>query len=177
MEPGLPALLILVVATVIGFIVGLVFRNSNTSGSDANYVNVEHTAVKRRGRVAGFACVVGIVALIFWIWAVLLSFTSHFDLGAVTFLVALAAASRGLCLRDQGGASDAKTFTCVILLSCLLVALNYGLGVLLCCFRVIEGEGLLIPYFVVGMCWWIAAGAIGNVLGRSLSEELLCDPV
>jgi hypothetical protein len=121
-------------------------------------------------KVQAHALAVGLVGLVFWVWAVWNTATKGFDLGAVSFLAAVAAC--GVGFRRAALPLDTSACACQRWLLggvCGFVALNYALGVV-----VVDGVTTRL-YFGVGVAWWLAAGATGVVLLQRLLKADFLD--
>eukprot|EP00927_Polykrikos_kofoidii_P080062 TRINITY_DN76928_c0_g1_i1.p1 TRINITY_DN76928_c0_g1~~TRINITY_DN76928_c0_g1_i1.p1 ORF type:complete len:185 (-),score=13.47 TRINITY_DN76928_c0_g1_i1:217-744(-) len=170
MAAGVPALAVLVITTLVGFVVGMSHFGAlewRTKNYDRNLGEIES-----RHSVALHACVVGVVSITFWIWSLVLCFSLRFDLGSITFLIAFVAAYSGYRLGRIDTAYHARWHSNFMVSACSLVALNYILACLLCHLHFIISSGALSLYFFIGAIWWIAAGSFGFAFSRRLEAEL-----
>eukprot|EP00445_Apocalathium_hangoei_P034197 CAMPEP_0203946216 /NCGR_PEP_ID=MMETSP0359-20131031/81536_1 /ASSEMBLY_ACC=CAM_ASM_000338 /TAXON_ID=268821 /ORGANISM="Scrippsiella Hangoei, Strain SHTV-5" /LENGTH=190 /DNA_ID=CAMNT_0050877485 /DNA_START=98 /DNA_END=666 /DNA_ORIENTATION=+ len=120
-----------------------------------------------QGRVLGISVVTGCCAAIFWIWA-LLNCQQHFDLGVVTFAIALVASAVGMSASaGDGSASRARLFRCLGPVACLLVAVNFLLGLI-----IIAKPWTLRLYFILSFGWWLLAGALSLEFAVPLAKRL-----
>lgn len=116
------------------------------------------------------ALVTGIVAAVFWAWAVAnCVHRKSFDLGAVSFLTVLASSlAQYHKATAYGTMGSQRCYTCC---SCGFVTLNYTLGL------VLVGAESLRLYFAVAAAAWLVAAVLGVHVcqraetARSLSSE------
>lgn len=151
MQLGVPALLVLAITTLVGILFGYLNRKAGTD--DGKSLG----PVALRANIKMHILTVMVVALVFWIWAVKICLTDHFDLGAFTFLLAL-----GVSALSLGSELAHKKFMPA---ACWIVAANYLLGALL------PLPGMLRVYCGVGVAWWVASGALARYLARELERQ------
>eukprot|EP00927_Polykrikos_kofoidii_P050226 TRINITY_DN44149_c0_g1_i1.p1 TRINITY_DN44149_c0_g1~~TRINITY_DN44149_c0_g1_i1.p1 ORF type:complete len:213 (+),score=15.16 TRINITY_DN44149_c0_g1_i1:62-700(+) len=164
MLPGLPALVVLVIATLVGVVAGFLATCGGFShgASKAIHADRDLGSTDRRHHVVFHACVIGVVAAVFLLWAIWLCCTVRFDLGVISFACALVAAYSGFRLwHHDGSVYHDKWHGFLVLFACLMVAMNYLLALMLCYFRFIVGPWSLAFYFAVGFFWWLVAAALG----------------
>ena len=100
------------------------------------------------------AIVTGIVAAVFWLWAVANCVINRsFDLGALSFFMVLTASIAQF--KKASAHRPAGTQRWSICGSCAFVVLNYTLGL-----AFVSSDSQRV-YFVVAAVAWLAAGAIG----------------
>lgn len=133
-------------------------------------------------QLQSFALTTGIVAVYFWCWALLnTARSSHFDLGAVSFVFPLAS-SAWLLAHHPASAQQVHVLRYQRLgagIAPLLPAANYALAIGIASGRA-QTAPSLIAYFVMGTSWWLLASVIGVcavhqqivwLLGRRLRDQ------
>jgi len=144
LRPGIPALLLLTILTVVAFGIG-----SIRLGGIFRFV--VHASTTERAMTSLF------LATPFWVWAVINSATSgNFDLGAVTFLLVILSCA-GLLLQKK----KQLWKTILLSISSALVSVNY----LLPFFMNLDLEYTYYVYFGVGVLFW-AGMCLWSWLGR-----------
>lgn len=169
--PGLPGMAALGSTTAAGLALSL-----------ASYVwNLLPTQPmgKPHAQMQSFALTTGMVAVYFWLWAVLNSARSHFDLGCVSFLFPMACSA--WLLVHTPSSSQVRVLRFQRLgagLAPLLPAANYALAVGIASGK-LDAAPTLVAYFVMGTTWWLLASVIGActvsrqirwLLGRRLRD-------
>eukprot|EP00658_Telonema_sp_P-2_P071137 TRINITY_DN6044_c0_g1_i1.p1 TRINITY_DN6044_c0_g1~~TRINITY_DN6044_c0_g1_i1.p1 ORF type:complete len:210 (+),score=39.90 TRINITY_DN6044_c0_g1_i1:153-782(+) len=111
-----------------------------------------------------FYLTVAVTGCIFWVWALANCFLHSFDLGLVTFAAAVASAGWA-CRAVEGGTHLTPNQQLFVTVGgCLLVAVNYGVGIAI---FISDVEDLMGIYCVLGWAAWTGAGITGYKLLRS----------
>jgi len=164
-SPGIPALIALVMTSLIGVLLGhfmlpVLFDKDTTS-----VLQIPSRDVVRH------AIVVATVAGVFWAWAIW-NCLKRFDLGAFSFAFVIAAAayacSTGLHAASYPGMARLNSF--FVPAGCLCVAANYFLGCVLGFLW--HAKPTLIFYFTVAGIWWVAAGLSGLTYAKRLLADV-----
>mmetsp|Transcript_59334 Transcript_59334/g.129972 ORF Transcript_59334/g.129972 Transcript_59334/m.129972 type:complete len:160 (-) Transcript_59334:83-562(-) len=152
MLPGVPALLLLAGSVAVGLLGGLAARSS--AADTAQQHAVMH------------ACTTFCVAVVFWVWAIKNCVKNGFDLGAVTFLLAIGGAV--VEYMASSGARKALVDRAVWMVPtfCGLVSANYLIGVFLP-----KQPLLLVVYFACGVVFWAAAAVLGFCACRGVRSK------
>mmetsp|Transcript_2236 Transcript_2236/g.2701 ORF Transcript_2236/g.2701 Transcript_2236/m.2701 type:complete len:176 (-) Transcript_2236:259-786(-) len=121
LPPGIPAIILLLIATAIGVIAGIKSSSNNIDKEGVNFLFM-HSPTKPR---AAFTLC---IALPFWLWALeKVIMNGDPDLGAISFLLVIV--SCGFVLSrstESAGCCDCSNVPCImLLLSNALVSLNY----------------------------------------------------
>lgn len=154
MQPGVPALLVLLASLAAGGALGslLSARRQLAPADHPLYILLVTQLV---------------VASIFWGWAVDNCFTYGLDLGVISFAFAAVAAIIGLYKFERTALLDIQKQRWLIGLSGALVAANYLIGVVLTLGMV----WTLVLYMAAGCAVWICATMAGvSLLSRKLSN-------
>eukprot|EP00933_Yihiella_yeosuensis_P067603 TRINITY_DN72528_c0_g1_i1.p1 TRINITY_DN72528_c0_g1~~TRINITY_DN72528_c0_g1_i1.p1 ORF type:complete len:160 (+),score=30.48 TRINITY_DN72528_c0_g1_i1:57-536(+) len=138
---GVPALALLAVCSALGPFLG----------GSSSILPILTDADEVTAKIVKHSVTAGITAIVFWVWAVYHCVYSHFDLGAVTYLLVMIAAAQSWRSVADGGSKMTKK---AMVAACLSVAANFVLALAL-----IHEPWTLVLYFVVSLLWWIAAAA------------------
>lgn len=158
---GIPAIIILFLATFFGVIVGIKSSAHNLDKEGVHWLFINSPT---KPRSVTTCC----VALPFWLWAIVKVIKNGDpDLGAISFLLVIASCGfvifcqSSTNIRERRSISSCDIATCIMLLiSNVLVSLNYALPIfwdLPLTFKI---------YVVIGALYWLAI-AIWNWKGRS----------
>ena len=134
---GLPAAFILVLAAGGGFWAAEKFLASDFVDS------------MRPREMVKLGVVTGVVGLVFWLWATLLTIFREFDLGMVSFALAVVASAYGVGVLPVPLAT--QTYKVASGVGYGAVFCNYTLGMIL------VSDVMLRVYFGIGMAFWAAA--------------------
>eukprot|EP00811_Abedinium_folium_P005580 NODE_15138_length_1066_cov_4.129925.p2 GENE.NODE_15138_length_1066_cov_4.129925~~NODE_15138_length_1066_cov_4.129925.p2 ORF type:complete len:217 (-),score=43.53 NODE_15138_length_1066_cov_4.129925:416-991(-) len=158
---GIPALAMLVFLTAACFL--LVPRAAKAM------VPLGGTAeTEGRRRVMSHALTVGIVAALYWVWALRHVADGDPDLGVLSFAIAFAGAVRGFLAAQPSDARHVKHHGIFSALACILVCLNYCLGTVFVVLR--NMPWTLAVYFVVSAAWWVCAASYGAFAAHMLLQ-------
>jgi len=137
-DPGACAIAVLAVLTPLSITLGIAYA---------------------RDRVQCHAIAIGLVALVFWAWAMYkVALTGDSDFGAMSFALVLLGTLPALREPDsaarEGKAIRARTACCRLTGACVVVSVNYAAVLLLtpgCC------ERTFAIYLLLGTLWWAGA--------------------
>lgn len=114
----------------------------------------------------------GVVAVVFWLWAVLNCALVHFDLGAVSFLLALGTSLYGGGALDKLAPLNSEVYRVSAICGYGGVSANYLLGLLL------DTHLGLRVYYALGMLVWFAfLVAAVLIVRRSVPQVSQATPV
>eukprot|EP00928_Gymnodinium_smaydae_P039294 TRINITY_DN26863_c0_g1_i1.p1 TRINITY_DN26863_c0_g1~~TRINITY_DN26863_c0_g1_i1.p1 ORF type:complete len:182 (+),score=32.31 TRINITY_DN26863_c0_g1_i1:54-599(+) len=157
---GVPALAVLLISTLLGLGAGFCAgRRTRSCGGRPSQANV-----------ASHASCIGLVAVVFCLWALrnCVFSSPHFDLGALTFALAFGAAVYAvLRVSRSDDPGPARRAMQGVPLACALVALNYLIGVVF-----VSGPPMLRLYMCAGLAWWTIAGVSGFIVSKRLLDDL-----
>ena len=148
---GLPAAVILVCST------GGATYVANKGG--------EYVDDGRPAAMTKLGVVTGVVALVFWLWATLLTIFKEFDLGMVSFALAIAASAYGVGVLPAPLSTSTYRIACGVGYGC--PAANYLLALAL------VPDTMLRAYFLMGLTFWLAAlyAAFANARDGGLDAD------
>lgn len=156
---GVPALLLLVVTTFAGVLVSsIVGKRGIADGQRTAQV-----------RLKSFSVAVGCTAVFFWTWALknCIFSSTHFDLGIVTFALAVAALLHCYRAADSTDPGPVRKSMLLIPLAFASVSMNYFFGISLA-----KGQWTYQLYMCVGVGWWVVTGIGGFILAKQRLDDL-----
>mmetsp|Transcript_43860 Transcript_43860/g.80118 ORF Transcript_43860/g.80118 Transcript_43860/m.80118 type:complete len:162 (-) Transcript_43860:170-655(-) len=142
---GVPALGVLI-ATIVGGVAAGTFIARLLASDTVRRATLVH------------ASTTGVVAVVFWIWALRTVLHGRPDLGVVSFAAVLGADLVAFLAATKARACGSCTryHKAVVVLSCGLVSINYGLALF-----IVEPGTVLFFYMVAGVLCWLAFGVWG----------------
>mmetsp|Transcript_81117 Transcript_81117/g.134004 ORF Transcript_81117/g.134004 Transcript_81117/m.134004 type:complete len:174 (+) Transcript_81117:134-655(+) len=156
---GLPALLLLVASTFAGVFLSLIVAKRCVADG-------QRTA---QVRLKSFSVAVGCTAVLFWVWAAKNCIFSsvHFDLGIITFALAMGALVHSYKAADSLDPGPVRRSMLLIPVAFASVSMNYFLGITL-----VKGQWTYQLYMCVGVGWWAVAGIGGFILAKQRLDDL-----
>jgi hypothetical protein len=116
-------------------------------------------------RVRAHAVATGIVAAVFWTWAVYNTVSKHFDLGAVSFFGVLSS-SASQYSKAHAGPARLQSQRVLTASSCGFVVVNYALGI-----AAVQSQTQRL-YFGLAAVVWLVAGVYGwRFIGQTIAVE------
>jgi len=169
MLPGGPATLVLALSTAIGFGIGkfVVSRwggEGTAKGEHGEQLQIINPAAHN---VQHHAIATGVVALVFWAWA-LQKVLVHGDpdLGVVSFAVVIAASANGYRCGSQREPERMRWQRWFLSGATVLVTLNYLLALVF-----IPLPGSFQAYLAIGALYWATSGFLGLRLLAALRDS------
>lgn len=153
---GLPVIAFMIITTVSSVLIGNCIADHQFPDD----------ARGPRGRVIIHSTVVGCVSMGLWLWAVSNSLASRFDEGVIlfmlTFLTSIIARQAAIELTP----CVIRWYCRIMPLTCLAVAINYGMA-----FLTWPEYFTMSLYLGAGVFWWAIAGCSSLPFARSLLKE------